>query len=251
MDAPGEGLPGQVPRSLGVDQSKLDPSPAGYEASVDAVPTIDWKEVLTPIVLKKVGAWTASAMNKNGWRGESGATLPGCPSPEDLVHDAVIKTIAGSRRWNRSACSIEQHLIGVVRSDLSHLARGPENRRSRSPDSRIEPMGSEAGWSVARSPNGVMPTWIPEQEIAVEQAELTQIIDHLLQGDPTGQQVARAMMAYEETSSKFLAEHLGLTEADADAAKRRVRRRLTPSLIDRMNNDSWMKADRDDSGPKD
>jgi RNA polymerase sigma-70 factor (ECF subfamily) len=41
--------------------------------------------------------------------------------PEDLIHDAIAKTLEGRRRWNRSV-SILKHLDRVMESDAGHEA---------------------------------------------------------------------------------------------------------------------------------
>src|SRR5262245_59043354 len=40
---------------------------------------------------------------------------------KDLLHDAILKTVDGTRRWNRRV-SIVRHLDRVMESDASHAA---------------------------------------------------------------------------------------------------------------------------------
>ena len=41
---------------------------------------------------------------------------------EDLLHEAILKTLDGRRRWRRSV-SILKHLDRVMESDSSHMAK--------------------------------------------------------------------------------------------------------------------------------
>ena len=43
-------------------------------------------------------------------------------NPEDLLHEAILKTLDGRRRWRRSV-SILKHLDRVMESDSSHMAK--------------------------------------------------------------------------------------------------------------------------------
>jgi DNA-directed RNA polymerase specialized sigma24 family protein len=52
---------------------------------------------------------------------------------EDLLHDAVVKTIDGTRRWNRRV-SIVRHLDRVMESDAGHAVR--KTHRSESLEER-------------------------------------------------------------------------------------------------------------------
>ena len=47
---------------------------------------------------------------------------------EDFVHDAITKTMSGVRVWNREACTLFQHLAGVIVSDISHSSASLESR---------------------------------------------------------------------------------------------------------------------------
>jgi hypothetical protein len=142
------------------------------------------------------------------------------------VHNAIVKTLDGSRRWNPEI-SIVQHLIGVVRSDLSHLARGPENQRTRF----VEPEGALDATALATHHRvAVAPSSTPAQELAVENAEFEALLARLFKDDANALRVGLAMFRSEEHSAHALSQELHLDPRDTRAAMRRFRRRMTSAL---------------------
>ena len=230
MDAPYRGPTKWISGSPRGGVAAYAANTAGHPKQSTEDPTIEWADVLTEKVIKKVAIWAGALMRQRVWRGAHGASPPGCPSPEDLVHTALVKTIEGSRRWNRSACSIEKHLIEVVRSDLFHLGRSPENRRSRFSD--VTP-ADEHPKNASLDPKEHSHTAWPrilEQELPIEQTELKHVIDKSFPNDMMASRVAHAMLEFGDGSSKFLSQHLDIPVSEAHTVLRRVRRKLRPLL---------------------
>ena len=73
-------------------------------------------------------------------------------------------------------------------------------------------------------------SWKSEQEEAIEEAELRSLIVVLFKHDEIGLQVAEALFNDGDVTNRILANRLRLEEATVDAARRRVRRRLTVVL---------------------
>ena len=76
--------------------------------------------------------------------------------PEDLLQEAIVKTLDGRRRWSRQV-SIVRHLDRVMESDSGHLAerRELEAKRGREhmydPDLLPEPASLEPSPETARN----------------------------------------------------------------------------------------------------
>jgi hypothetical protein len=77
---------------------------------------------------------------------------PGATEAADFVNDAISKTIAGVRAWKPQACTLFQHLAGVILSDISHVAGSIENRstlrdtadRDSGPEAATDGLGGSA-----------------------------------------------------------------------------------------------------------
>jgi hypothetical protein len=62
------------------------------------------------------------------WRGRFGGIPPRGLLLEDIIQNAVVKTLSGGRTWNKEKYDLLEHLYRVVCSDLYHHATCRENR---------------------------------------------------------------------------------------------------------------------------
>ena len=89
---------------------------------------VDWRAQNWEDLIPRLLLLAISRLRRMSWHGERRGAPPGAAEAEDFVNDAVSKTIAGIRIWNPTACSLFQHLAGVIVSDISHAAQSAENR---------------------------------------------------------------------------------------------------------------------------
>jgi hypothetical protein len=68
-------------------------------------------------------------MGRLRWRGIQSGPPPGGKTPEDMVQNAIMKTMAESRTWDRELTPF-QHLAGAISSEISALVNSAENQRT-------------------------------------------------------------------------------------------------------------------------
>lgn len=90
----------------GVDRMAKPASTAEIEEAIRALTEADYGR------LKGFSRWRLAAIG----RAAAGNTW------EDLLQEAMTRTLAGSRVWNKEAVDFVRHLIGVIRSLCSELA---------------------------------------------------------------------------------------------------------------------------------
>ena len=132
----------------------------------------------------------------------------------DLLHDAVLKTLEGQRRWNRQV-TIVQHLDRVMESDSGHEAERRRARASRPlPENAAEPAGREA------SPENRMLIRDELREALADFAEDRMAMD-LIQLKARGY------------SSSEIQRELGMDKRQYDTTSKRIRRRVARRLAER------------------
>src|SRR5262249_3871123 len=99
-----------------------------YDAESMRGPTIDWQAQDWDDLVPRLLLLAVSRLQRMTWRGQRRGSPPGAREAEDFVNDAISKTIAGVRIWNPEACTLFQHVAGVIVSDISHAAESMENR---------------------------------------------------------------------------------------------------------------------------
>ena len=116
-------------------------------------------------------------------------SLPRMAEAEDFVNDAILKSMAGTRVWNRASCTLLQHLAGVIVSDISHTARSSDNRCIRSNPDR-------ANGGTTWPPE--MTDQAPDQEHAtVWLSEQRRLLEHLRGLDPMMGRMAELMLVHD------------------------------------------------------
>ena len=123
--------------------------------------------------------------------------------PEDLLHDAIVKTIDGTRRWNKKV-SIIRHLDRVMESDSGHAAKKAQRTESLEAGD-VEPK--------AQTPS------IYSQLIAKEQLEA---VLPLLEGDKKALDILR--LKGDGFTASEVRSKLGMSEKEYNTVSRRIRR---------------------------
>jgi hypothetical protein len=99
----------------------------------------DWTQIDWPDLYPRLLLAAARKMDRLTWRGKRPGQIPGAKTPQDIVHDSIVKTISGERVWNRRV-PLFDHLGGVVSSEISHLVESIENKITRPMDDKVVPI---------------------------------------------------------------------------------------------------------------
>lgn len=80
-------------------------------------------------MILQLGRYALRESNRLRWRTGDSVELPGGETVDSIVSLALEKTLSGDRRWNPTAKpNIQEYLMDVIDSLLSHLATGKDNR---------------------------------------------------------------------------------------------------------------------------
>lgn len=172
---------------------------------------IDWSDLYPRLLL-----FTASKLKRLHWRGRRSGPVPGAKTAKDFVQEAILKTISGERRWNRSY-SLFEHLIGVISSEISHLVESMDNRRTLQADENIILIEDHR-----ESP----------ESVAARKSQERRFFDYLDTKNPQLTRLAQAILYDPVRSVAELAADLGLPIDAIDNLKRALRR-ATDEFLDR------------------
>ncbi|MGH6930637.1 MAG: hypothetical protein ACREEV_20150, partial [Dongiaceae bacterium] len=179
----------------------------------------DWDDLVPRLLLLAV-----SRLRRMTWRGDRRGPPPGASEAEDFVNDAISKTIAGVRIWTPEACTLFQHLAGVIVSDISHAAESAENRSTLRAASGGE---SGAGLVVDIGDDA------PDQEtVAVWRSEQRQLLEHLERVDPALKEMAALMLAQDMQETEDLSRTLGIAPAEVANRRKRLKRAVRAYLTE-------------------
>ena len=171
----------------------------------------DWDDLVPRLLL-----FAAGRLRRLIWRGDRRGVPPGAPLPEDLVHEAIAKTIAGQRVWDRTAASLFQHLAGVIASDLNHLAMRAENREVRLTATTDDGAGDRG----ADPPDGA-----PGPEaMSARHSEERALLAFLAARDPLLEHMARLMLHDDLHGTEELACRLDVPAGEVPNMRKRLRR---------------------------
>ena len=148
-------------------------------------------------------------LKRRSWLGQRSGPSPGGMEPKDVVQDAIVKTISGQRVWKPSEISLFRHLIGVIRSDINHLADSSENVMTRredemsalAPDSREDP-----------------------ETIAIRELDKQRYFLFLERKRLALRRLAELILNDSVTETISLAQRLSLSARDVDSLKRALQR---------------------------
>ena len=125
---------------------------------------------------------------------------------DDLLQEAIAKTLAGQRRWNRNV-SIIRHLDRVMESDSGHLAERRVREQTHPLDDHPE-----------------IATHDPSPESRLRFSETLDKVLALFTGDERALQLIH--LKGEDHSASEIREKLGMSKLEYDTVSKRIRRRL-------------------------
>lgn len=187
-------------------------------------PTIDWQAQDWDDLVPRLLLLAISRLQRMTWRGQRRGPPPGASEAEDFVNDAISKTIAGVRIWTPEACTLFQHLAGVIVSDVSHAAESIENRTTR----REMPDGDARTNLVAAVGDDA-----PDQEtVALWRSEQRRLLDHLDGVDPDLRAMAELMLVRDMQETADLSRALAVSAAEVANRRKRLKRAVRAYLME-------------------
>jgi hypothetical protein len=198
-----------------------------YDAESMTAPTIDWQAQDWEDLVPRLLLLAVSRLQRMTWRGARRGPPPGAAEAEDFVNDAISKSIAGVRIWNPQACSLFQHLAGVIVSDISHAAESLENR------------STLRDTADADASSGVMAEIgadTPDQEaVAVWRSEQRRLLEHLERVDPALREMAELMLMRDMQETADLSRNLGVSAAAVANRRKRLKRAVRTYLLEAVS----------------
>jgi hypothetical protein len=150
------------------------------------------------------------------WRGEFRGHVPGGSLAQDAVQTAVLKFLAGERRWNTDKSDYD-NLWGAVSGVIINWGTSAENRTtSRSEDNKVVQL---------RDPQ-------PGPDIYVEwRSERDQLLQYLCARDVEAAWMAQLMLDH-DLNGPELADTMARSQQKTDNIKKRLRRLIKDYLAD-------------------
>ena len=142
----------------------------------------------------------------------------------DLLQEAVSRTVAGDRRWNKGAVDFVGHLLGAMKSIASHWReqfREAEPHLEADLKPRNPAIDGETPLDHARSTS-------PNPEEILIEKQLIEQIDALFADDNSGLKVSQALRTGTKPERIRAELHMEITEYETTV--RRVRRRIAAFL---------------------
>lgn len=155
------------------------------------------------------------------WRGERNGHIPEGLEPYDLASLAISKTIAGKRTWRHAEKDLMEHLIDVMRSEISNHSRKAEH-------------AAAIPYAYNQETNSSNPYYALSAVIAEEGVEemmqqaifISQVCDHIGNHHPDLIEITRAITKLGIHTNRDLAAELKCTVDEVINQKRRLRRAL-------------------------
>ncbi|NOS76717.1 MAG: hypothetical protein HOP35_02095 [Nitrospira sp.] len=140
---------------------------------------------------------------------------------EDILSEAVTRTLEGDRKWNKTAVDIVGHLIGVMKSLSSHMAESVCNRNvSTYLESEVMQVTKEGD---VVSPLEQHPSSRPGPDRILE---AHQKVDYMKQAFKEDKEVSQVIEALQEGfNGPETQELLGISQTEYETRMRRMRRK--------------------------
>jgi len=197
----------------------------GYRPRPMAEPGIDWRGQEWDDLVPRLLLLAMTRLRRMTWRGRRRESPPGAAEAGDFVNDAIAKTIAGLRVWNPQACTLFQHLAGVIVSDVSHAAASLENRSLVAAD--------PAGESGAESwPPDVQDEAADPERVTTWRSERRRLLDHLAAVDGDLARMAELMLVRDLQETDDLAPALGIDAGEVANRRKRLKRAVRSYLLE-------------------
>jgi DNA-directed RNA polymerase specialized sigma24 family protein len=139
---------------------------------------------------------------------------------EDILHEAIMRTLDDRRHWNKHAVSFVEHLMGVIRSVCSGLAEKMETQKHEEPllESELEEDSEDPAvnpYHIAAS------TKLGPARIA-EAKDTLVVVKETFRDDPVVLEIISGLE--EGLNGPEIKEILGISQNDLEAAMRKLRR---------------------------
>ena len=190
-------------------------------------------DALQTLILE-LGRYALSVSSRLYWRTGNAVDLPRGETVDSIVSKALTQVLSGERRWNpQTAPDLQQYLMGVIDSLLSHLARHKDNTMLRAvprldahPDDRREALlrptpGATAWHQEPQDPESVL---LQHEQTAYEDRVLQHLLD-VSQDDPLVTQIIWTMRDGHDKPGE-VATALGLPVSDVYNAMKRLDRKM-------------------------
>lgn len=186
------------------------------------------EEANLPEIVDRLVRFTLSRLKRVGL-GSSRGPIPGGSEPKDFVQEAVRKALAGERAWkNPQTVSLLHFLMGIIRSDISHLVTRLETRtmvratqlteedKANRPAKVKNPKVVDISELIDRRPD------LQDSSIKVWEDVLECVGD-----DSVLRQIVQIWRDDGVVKAKDIAEKLGISVNDVNNAIRRGKRKIT------------------------
>lgn len=177
-------------------------------------------------VREAVGSLTDTDLARLGsyawWRVQAIGKAARGNKREDLLQEAIVRTLDGRRTWNRSAVDFIGHLIGVMRSIASEWVESLEAERHEEPLLESELVGNPDGTAVNPFQSAILPA--PGFEKTLEAKDSVSAIRDFFRDDPEVLEIMEGLAA--ELKGPEICEILGITRTAYETVMRRLRRGL-------------------------
>lgn len=129
--------------------------------------------------------------------------------PSDFVHDAILKTLSGRRSWDYQNKPLANHLMDVIKSDISNLVNSRENLiTSIISDNELFHLAME---------------WDTEYEFAKKEL-IEKFFAFIRERDPKILYTARSVYQFDEKNPGQIAQDKGIDLAQVKKDMRRLYR---------------------------
>jgi hypothetical protein len=197
------------------------------------------EDELAELILR-LGRYALGESNRLRWRTSDSVELPGGETIDSIVSLALEKTLSGERRWNsETQPKLQEYLMDVIDSLLSHLATGRDNSlftKTTSPDGLVSDVDKPVPHNVGQdvewlTRGGVSPeTLLLQQEEAELHERALELLCEECEGDPVLLRIIEVMMEGNEKAEQIaMAAGLNIKEV-YNAMKRLSRKALRVSL---------------------
>jgi hypothetical protein len=139
----------------------------------------------------------------------------------DLLHEAILSTLDGRRRWFPEKVPFFHYLVGAMRS-ISYAWAEKEKTAARTLPA--EDMETDEDGDKTLVPFHNIPAREPSPERALIARETVRTIMDLCHGDHRSQEILTALM--DGSTSEETITAMGITQQEYQAAKKRIQRRL-------------------------
>ena len=172
------------------------------------------KDHLTDDVILRLYTQTKRKMNKL-----DGRLAASRMSANDVVHEAIVKTMSGKRSWNPEKCpDLYDHLAGCVKSIISNTGRLKETKlvqtRGEYMDHTLENFSRTNHKEIS----------FPPEQNHIALSDLKFYIDYISEHRNDLLALANAVMVDEISKPRDLAEHLDMTVREVNTQKVALKR---------------------------